>query len=352
MNNILITGGSGFIGSHTCLCLIQNGYRVIIFDNLTNSSYESIKRIKKILGNSNIDSNKKLDFINGDIRDEELLNKIFKKYKSQNESINSVIHFAGLKYISESIISPLDYWDQNFGGTLSLVKVMAKNNCKKLVFSSSATVYGSKYKSSLKENFYNFPINPYGETKNTIEKMLNNIQYADKKWNIINLRYFNPIGAHVSGLLGESPILKSDSLFPSLCRVASGELKELKIYGNDWSTRDGTCIRDYIHVMDVAEGHVKALDFLSTRGNGISSLNLGSGKNTTVLELIKVFEKVNNVKINYEFSSKRIGDPPILIANISLAKKLLKWKPKRNIEKMCIDGWKWYLSNICKKIIL
>ena len=154
MNNVLITGGSGFIGSHTCLCLIQNGYRVIIVDNLTNSSYESINRIKKILGNSNIDSNKKLDFINGDIRDEELLNKIFKKYKSQNESINSVIHFAGLKYISESIISPLDYWDQNFGGTLSLVKAMAKNNCKKLVFSSSATVYGSKYKSSLKENFY------------------------------------------------------------------------------------------------------------------------------------------------------------------------------------------------------
>lgn len=349
MKNILITGGCGFIGSHTCLCLIQNGYKVIIFDNLTNSSYESVNRIKKILSNLNIDTKNKIDFINGDIRDANLLEKIFKKYKSQNESINCVIHFAGLKSISESVINPLDYWEQNLGGTLSLVKSMAKNNCKNLVFSSSATVYGSKYKSTLKEDFYNFPINPYGETKNTIEKMLQNIHYADKKWNIINLRYFNPIGAHISGFLGELPILKSDSLFPAICKVASGELKELKIYGNDWLTRDGTCIRDYIHVMDIAEGHFKAIDFLSTREEGISSVNLGSGKNTTVLELIKVFENVNKVKINYQFSSKRIGDPPILIANISMAKKLLKWKPKRTLKEMCIDGWQWYLSNLLSK---
>ena len=259
MKNILITGGSGFIGSHTCLNLIQNGYKVVILDNLTNSSYKSMKRIKKILCNLNIDSSNKIDFIKGDIRDEKLLDKIFKKYNLDNESIDSVIHFAGLKSISESIMSPLDYWDQNFVGTLSLVKSMAKNNCKKLVFSSSATVYGSKYKTSLKENFHKFPINPYGETKNTIEKMLHNVQYADEKWNIINLRYFNPIGAHSSGLLGELSILKTDNLFPSLCRAASGELKELKIYGNDWPTRDGTPIRDYIHVMDLAEGHLKAI---------------------------------------------------------------------------------------------
>jgi len=349
MKNILITGGSGFIGSHTCLCLIKKGYKVIILDNLTNSNYESINRIKKILSNINIDSTGKIDFVNGDIRDEILLDKIFIKYNSKNEPIDSVIHFAGLKSISESIISPLDYWEQNFGGTLSLVKSMARNNCKKLVFSSSATVYGSKYKTCLKENFYNFPINPYGESKNTVEKMLHNIQYADQNWNIINLRYFNPIGAHPSGLLGESSILKTDNLFPSICRVASGQLKELKIYGNDWQTRDGTCIRDYIHVMDVAEGHVKAIDFLLSRKGGITSVNLGSGKNITVLELIKVFQKVNKVNINYVFSDKRIGDPPILIANVSLAKKLFKWKAKRNLEAMCIDGWKWYLSNILLK---
>ena len=349
MKNILITGGNGFIGSHTCLCLIQNGYKVIIFDNLSNSNYESINRIKKILSNLNVDINDKIDFINGDVRDEKLLDKIFKKYHSKNQSIVSVIHFAGLKSISESIISPLDYWEKNFGGTLSLVKSMANNNCKKLVFSSSATVYGSKYKTSLKENFYNFPINPYGETKNTIEKMLQHIQYADNKWNIINLRYFNPIGAHSSGLLGESSILKTDNLFPAICKVASGELKELKIYGNDWLTRDGTCIRDYIHVMDIAEGHVKAIDFLFSREEGINSVNLGTGRNTTVLELIKVFEKVNKVKINYVFSEKRKGDPPILIANVFLSKKLLKWKYKRNLEEMCIDGWKWYLSNIVRK---
>ena len=246
-------------------------------------------------------------------------------------------------------MSPLDYWDQNFVGTLSLVKSMAKNNCKKLVFSSSATVYGSKYKTSLKENFHKFPINPYGETKNTIEKMLHNVQYADEKWNIINLRYFNPIGAHSSGLLGELSILKTDNLFPSLCRAASGELKELKIYGNDWPTRDGTPIRDYIHVMDLAEGHLKAIDFLFSREKGITSINLGTGKNSTVLELIKVFEKVNKVNINYVFSDKRIGDPPKLIANVLLAKKLLKWKAKRNLEEMCKDGWKWYLSNLFSK---
>ena len=349
MKNILITGGSGFIGSHTCLYLVQNGYKVVILDNLTNSSYKSINRIKKILSNLNIDSNNKIDFIKGDIRDEKLLDKIFKKYNLNNESIASVIHFAGLKSISESILSPLDYWDQNIGGTLSLVKSMAKNNCKKLVFSSSATVYGSKYKTSLKENFHKFPINPYGETKNTIEKMLHNVQYADEQWNIINLRYFNPIGAHSSGLLGELSISKTDNLFPSLCRAASGELKELKIYGNDWPTRDGTPIRDYIHIMDVAEGHLRAIDFLFSREKGITSINLGTGKNSTVLELIKVFEKVNKVNINYVFSDKRIGDPPKLIANVLLAKKLLKWKAKRNLEEMCKDGWKWYLSNLFSK---
>ncbi len=349
MNYILVTGGTGFIGSHTCLSLLQNGYKVVIFDNLTNSSYESILRIKKIANTLKIDVIKNIDFINGDIRDEKLLNQIFEKYNFKNQSISCVIHFAGLKSISESLINPLNYWDQNFGGTLSLLKSMSKNNCKKLVFSSSATVYGSKYKAPLRENFFNFPINPYGETKNSIEKMLQNIQSSDKEWSILNLRYFNPIGAHPSGLLGESSILRADNIFPSICRVASGELKKLEIYGNNWSTRDGTCIRDYVHVMDVAEGHLKAIDFLSSKKGSFTCVNLGTGKKTTVLELIKAFEKVNKIKINFVFSEKRKGDPPILIADVSLAKKLLKWKSKRNLDEMCLDGWKWYLSKISQK---
>ena len=349
MKHILVTGGTGFIGSHTCLSLLKNGYKVVIFDNLTNSSYDSVLRIKNIANSLKLNVTKNIDFINGDIRDEKLLNQIFKKYKSKNQSISSVIHFAGLKSISESLIDPLNYWDQNFGGTLSLLKSMSKNNCKKLVFSSSATVYGSKYKASLKENFFNFPINPYGETKNSVEKMLQNIQSSDKEWSILNLRYFNPIGAHPSGLLGESSILRADNIFPSICRVASGELKKLEIYGDNWPTKDGTCIRDYVHVMDVAEGHVKAIDFLFTKKESFRSVNLGTGKKTTVLELIKVFEKVNKIKVNFVFSEKRKGDPPILIANVSLAKKLFNWKSKKSLDEMCIDGWKWYLTKISQK---
>ena len=342
MKTILVTGGAGFIGSHTCLVLLQNGFKIIILDNFSNSNYDSIERIKKITFKDGIDSSNHLEFINGDIRDENLLNYIFERNDLKTNAINGVIHFAGLKSISDSISNPINFWEQNFVGTLILLKSMAKNNCKKIVFSSSATVYGSNYKSSLKESFLNFPINPYGETKNSIEKMLQNLYLSDKEWRIINLRYFNPIGAHSSGLLGENLNSNTDNLFPLICKVAAGRKKELKIFGNDWPTRDGTCIRDYVHVMDIADGHINALNFLLSSKNIFTSINLGTGKNTTVLELVKVFERVNNIKINYSFNEKRKGDPPILFANISLAKRLLKWKPKKSIEDMCKDGWKWY----------
>ncbi len=348
MRTILVTGGTGFIGIHTCLTLIKNGYKVIILDNLTNSRLKSINGLKKILEKED-NSFEKLEFFKGDVRDEKILNEIFQRFNKEGKSIKSVIHFAGLKSVPNSIINPLDFWDNNLNGTLTLLKVMAKYECKKFVFSSSASVYGSKYNKSLKENFLNFPINTYGETKNCIEKMLKNLYLSDSKWGIICLRYFNPIGAHKSGLIGENSVSKIDNLFPLICQVAAGLKKEIKIYGKDFPTKDGTCVRDFIHVMDVAEGHIKALKFLFSSDGICIPINLGTGKKTTVLELIKIFEEVNKIKINYSFSLKRKGDPAILLADIKKAENLINWTPIRSIDDMCFDGWRWYHSNMTNK---
>ena len=348
MKTILITGGAGFIGSHASLVLLQKLYKIIILDNLSNSSYETISQIKKILVQQNQALSNNLDFIEGDIRDESLLIKVFEKYKAANNSIQGVIHFAGAKSVNESVNNPIKFWDVNFSGTLTLVKIMSKFNCKKLVFSSSATVYGSKYKSSLTEELLNSPINPYGNTKNSIEIMLKDISKSDPSWDIISLRYFNPIGAHPSGLIGEKFDSKNNNLFPNLCKVAIENDNSLEIYGHDWPTRDGTCIRDFIHVMDVAEGHINAINFLFNSKSFFNCINLGTGRNTSILDLITVFEKTNQVSIKYKFNNRRIGDAAVLVADVKLAKKFLNWESKRNLEDMCRDGWKWYLSNISK----
>ena len=343
---ILITGGAGFIGSHTSLVLVNNGYKIILLDNFDNSNYESINRIKRICDSINDSYSRNIIFIYGDVKDEILLNKIFDDSKSKGEKIHGVIHLAGFKSVSESVSNPLKYWDQNLIGTISLLKVMNKFGCRNLVFSSSATIYGLRYDNFLKESFVSAPINTYGETKNSIEKMLRNLfDSGEDDWKIICLRYFNPIGAHASGILGEYTTNKSENLFPIICEVASNKRKVLYIYGNNWPTLDGTCIRDYVHVMDIAEAHFKAIEYLLISTKTFHSINLGTGAPTSVLELVRVFEKVNNIKINYSFSDKREGDVPILCADITLAKEILDWSACRDLDQMCIDGWKSYLNN-------
>ena len=344
MKSILVTGGAGFIGSHTSLELIYKGYRLVLIDNFDNSSAESIERIKYISSLDNINVKDNFEFNFGDIKDENFLEYVFNKSKINNKEIKGVMHFAGVKSVSESVKNPIKYWDQNLKGTISLLTIMNKFNCRNLVFSSSATIYGLKNQSPLSENKSCFPVNPYGETKITIEKMLKNIYDSDpKSWNILNLRYFNPIGAHSSGMIGEISKAESENLFPVLCEVASNKREELQIYGNDWPTKDGTCIRDYIHVSDIANGHLKAIEFLLSSKGVFYSINLGTGIPTSVLELLKIFEKVNKVKIDFTYSNRRKGDVPILCADVGFAKKILGWNASRNIEEMCIDGWKWYL---------
>ena len=340
---ILITGGTGFIGSHTSLELLKKGYHVVLIDNFINSSPETLGNIKNIINlyDRNLCNNIRLCF--GDLRDKSFIEDIF----NQSKNISGVIHFAGLKSVSESILNPLEYWDSNLIGTINLLRVMDKFKCKKIVFSSSATVYGIKEVKLLRENIEKNPIHPYGETKNVIEKILENIYKADpENWRIINLRYFNPIGAHPSGLIGENPKRNSENLFPILCEVALKIRKDLKIFGNDWPTIDGTCERDFIHIMDIAEAHSKAIELLFSSDCLYESINLGTGKATSVLQFLKIFEKVNKLKIQFTFASRRIGDVPLLCADVSKAEKILGWKAKKNIEEMCFDGWNWYLNNL------
>ena len=343
---ILITGGAGYIGSHTCYLLLKRGYEIIVFDSFINSSFSSLKRVKRILINEKIDF-QDFKIINGDIRDEKLLDKVFKDEIISGKPIESVIHFAGLKSVQESVESPIEYWECNVGGTLNLIKAMENNNCKSLIFSSSATIYNSSDYFKFKENSPIKPISPYGQTKATVEKLLFDLHKSDmKKWKIINLRYFNPIGAHESGMIGENPLNKPNNLFPLMNLAARGIIDELKIYGNDWPTNDGTAIRDYIHVMDLAEGHISALSFLiNDQKTKFESINLGTGLGTSVLELVKTFMRVNKVKIPYSFTNRRPGDSCFLVADNSKSLTILNWLPKRNIEDMCKDGWKWSFLN-------
>ena len=343
---VLVTGGAGFIGSHTCLALLEKGYEVVVIDSFVNSHKNSLVRMIDILKINKTIKNINIEIINADIRDEKKLDKLFYDYQMLGKPIQAVIHFAGLKSVSESLSKPLDYWDVNVKGSITLFRVMNKYKCRKIVFSSSATIYSKSKSIPLKENSEIKPLNPYGRTKLAIEEILNDIyvSYPDK-WKIASLRYFNPIGAHSSGLIGESPKGIPNNIFPYITQVAVGSLNKLTIFGNDWPTSDGTCLRDYIHIMDVAEGHTATLDYLNKSENQIIKLNLGTGLGTTVLELIETFERVNNLKIPIEYSKRRTGDVCSLIANNNLALSTLQWSPKRNLEDMCINGWKWQSLN-------
>ena len=346
MNNILVTGGCGFIGSHTALCLLEKGYVVYIIDSEVNSSFKVIDRLKKYFRKKGIDISKNLNFFKGDLRNIQDIERVFLNASKKGNDINGVIHFAGLKSVNESVREPLRYWDYNLLGTINLTRIMKKYFCNNFIFSSSATIYANLDNSLLNENCEIKPINPYGKTKATIESFLEDMHNSQPtKWKIINLRYFNPIGAHESGLIGESPVGMPNNIFPLILKVASKNLKELKIYGKNWNTRDGTCIRDYIHVMDLAEGHVSALNYLNKKEVIFDNFNIGTGVGTTVLELINVFEEVNNVNLPYSFASRRMGDQENVVADNSKIKSFLRWRAKKTIIDMCRDGWAWQASN-------
>ena len=328
--SILVTGGTGYIGSHTCVELINAGYDVVIIDNFCNSTADVADKIKKITGKS-------IKIYNGDIRNRELLEKIF----GENQ-IETVIHFAGLKSVSESCEKPLLYFDNNVNGTINLCHVMQKFAVKNLIFSSSATVYGASSKAPYKETMPTGQVcNPYGRTKYFIEEFLKDIYASDKTWNITILRYFNPIGAHESALLGENPRGIPNNLMPYISQVAANKLSLLTVFGGDYDTPDGTCIRDYIHVVDLANGHLKALEKMHASTSRLDIYNLGTGKGYSVLELITAFEKVSGKKINYKIGARRAGDLPIVYADTQKAEKELGFNVKFDIEKMCLDSWNW-----------
>ena len=335
MVRILVTGGAGFIGSHTCLNMLEAGYEIISLDSYANSSKNVFNAIKRfcLLKGINQDLIKNVEC---DIRDKRIIERIFQQSKDKNKEIQGVIHFAGLKSVKESEFNPQEYWDVNLGGTLNLLKVMHKFKCRKIVFSSSATIYGEARNLPISEDCKIKPINPYGKTKAAVEQFLLDIyNYAPDKWNIINLRYFNPVGAHSSGLIGENPKGIPNNLFPYICKVALGKKKNLKIFGNDWPTTDGTAVRDYIHIEDLAEGHKKALGLMFKEIGSYRSINLGSGKGTSVLEMVDTFQKANNCKIKRTFEARRLGDVASTYADISLAKKVLGWSPKKSLLDIC-----------------
>ena len=331
---ILVTGGAGFIGSHTCVALTQAGYEVIIVDNYYNSSPKSLARINELCG-------KALKFYECDIRDKAGMDKIFKENK-----IEAVIHFAGLKAVGESCRKPIEYYDNNIGGTLVLCDVMRENGCKNIVFSSSATVYGMHNVSPLKETMQTGgTTNPYGTTKYMIEIILEDIFKSDNEWNVTLLRYFNPIGAHKSGRIGENPNGIPNNLMPYITQVAIGKLPELSVFGDDYDTPDGTGVRDYIHVVDLAEGHVKALDNILEGGKGVQVFNLGTGHGYSVLDIVKAFEKASGKQIPYKIVERRPGDIATCYSDPSKAKEVLGWEAKRGLAEMCEDSWRWQSQN-------
>lgn len=345
MKNILITGGCGFIGSHVSLSFLKNNYNVTIIDSNLNSSPTVVERIKMISSLNNEVNINNLKFQKGDLRDYEFLTNVFKFSKDKDQRFDCVIHLAGLKSISQSLLEPVDYWDVNVYGTINLLKVMQENNCRSLIFSSSAAIYDYSNGINIKESFPKKAINPYAKTKLSVEYLLKDLFSINKKeWRIANLRYFNPIGADPSGLIGEDQLGLSTNIFPQILKVASKKINKLKIYGNDWPTLDRTCIRDYVHIVDLALGHFKMYEYIIKNKPNFYELNLGTGIGTSVLELLKTFEKVNNISIPFEFVSRRVGDKPILVADNSLCKELLNWIPNMSIEDMCRDGWNWYRS--------
>ena len=344
MKTILVTGGLGFIGSHTCIELIEREYNVYIIDSLINSHIDIINRIKSVVKINDQNKLSQINYFKGDVCDYSFLNSVFKTAEEKCQRIDGVIHFSGLKSVSDSFKKPILYWQNNVCGTINLINVMQNNNCSNLIFSSSASVYSDKNKSPIAETAEIKPKSIYGKTKACIEEILNDLFKSSINWKIISLRYFNPIGAHPSGLIGEMPVGEPNNIFPLINKVAAKKKHSLEIFGKDWNSIDGTAVRDYIHIMDLVEGHIMAYEYMAENNSQICSINLGTGKGTTVLELINKFQEVNNLKVPYLFSKRREGDLEECIADNSLAKALLDWKPKRNIRDMCRDGWKWQVN--------
>ncbi len=325
---ILVTGGCGYIGSHTVVELLDENYEVVIVDNLCNSKKDVVDKIKTITG-------KDVKFYEEDVCDKKALQKIFKENK-----IDAVIHFAGLKAVGESVAEPLRYYRNNLDSTLTLLEIMAEHKCYKIVFSSSATVYGAPKSLPIKEDFPLHTTNPYGSTKLMIEQILKDLYIADSNWSIAILRYFNPIGAHASGLIGENPNGIPNNLMPYIIKVATKELPYLNVFGNNYDTKDGTGVRDYIHVVDLAKGHLKAIDKV-IKDKGVDCYNLGTGKGYSVLEIVKTFEKVNNIKIDYKITEARPGDIAACYADPTYAKDKLNWEATLDIKKMCEDSYNY-----------
>ena len=326
---ILVTGGTGFIGSHTVVELLNSNYDVVVIDDFSNSKQDVVEKIKQI-------TSKEFKFYEGNVCDKEILERIFNENK-----IDAVIHFAGYKAVGESVKKPLMYYRNNLDSTLTLCEIMYNHNVKNIVFSSSATVYGNPKSLPIMETFeIGKTTNPYGQTKVMIERILNDLYISDNDWNIALLRYFNPIGAHKSGLIGENPNDIPNNLMPYIVKVAKGELKELSVFGNDYNTKDGTGVRDYIHVVDLAKGHIKAIEWV-LKGNGIDAFNLGTGNGYSVLELVDAFKKYNNVDVPYKIVGRREGDIDSCYADVSYAKEKLNWDAKYGIEDMVVDSYRF-----------
>ncbi|MGP6140248.1 UDP-glucose 4-epimerase GalE [Jeotgalibaca sp. A127] len=329
---VLVTGGAGYIGSHTVVELLNEGHEVVIVDDFSNSKPEVLNRIKTI-------AKKDFKFYEANLLDKAAITEIFEK-----ETIDSVIHFAGFKAVGESVEKPVEYYHNNITGTLMLLEVMKEHGVKNLVFSSSATVYGMNNPSPLTENLPTSATNPYGYTKVMIEQILRDVYVSDNEWNIALLRYFNPIGAHASGLIGEDPSGIPNNLMPYITQVAVGKLPELSVFGDDYDTPDGTGVRDYIHVVDLAKGHLKALESF-TDHKGVGTYNLGTGIGYSVLDLVKNFQRANDILIPYQIVERRPGDVATCYADASLAKEVLGWSAEKNLEDMCRDSWKWQSQN-------
>ena len=329
--SILITGGVGYIGSHSCIELIAAGYEIVVVDNLCNSSLEALKRVEILTGVS-------IPFHQVDVRNEQALRKVFEKH-----SIDGVIHFAGLKAVGDSVENPIEYYDNNVVGTFTLTKVMREYNCKTFVFSSSATVYGDPHTVPIKEDFPLTVTNPYGRSKLMIEEFLQDVFVADNNWKIALLRYFNPVGAHKSGLIGEDPNNVPNNLMPYISQVAVGKLEKLSVFGDDYNTIDGTGVRDYIHVVDLAIGHVKALQALNRPQ--VLTVNLGTGKGYSVLEIVAAFEKCSGESIPYQIVDRREGDIATCYTDTTYAKNKLNWSAEFDLDEMCMDTWRWQSRN-------
>ena len=329
---ILVTGGAGYIGSHTAILLIEAGYDIVVFDNFSNSSRESIKRVEKIVGEN-------ITLVEGDIRNKNDLENVF-----ENNHIDAVIHFAGLKAVGESVEKPLTYYDNNIYGTIVLCETMAKYHCKSIVFSSSATVYGDPHTTPITENFPLSATNPYGRSKLFIEEMLRDLHLSDNTWKIVLLRYFNPVGAHSSGTIGEDPNGIPNNLMPFIAQTAVGQRACLSVFGDDYDTHDGTGVRDYIHVMDLADGHVKALNIIKDLSK-VMTINLGTGTGYSVLDMVKAFEKASGKEVPYCIAPRRAGDIAKCFADPSYAKEVLGWEAKKGVEQMCEDSWRWQSNN-------